>query len=75
MGSDLAPNLRHSVSPAGSVTHDVFIQTLTEGRLSKGMPAWKEVLTREQMENVYAYVMARSKGELAAGRPRQAKGQ
>ena len=73
MGSDLAPNLRHSVSPAGSVTHAVYMQTLREGRLAKGMPAWKEVLSDEQMENVYAYLMARSKGELAAGRPRQAK--
>ena len=73
LGSDLAPNLRHSVSPQGSVTHAVFIQTVTEGRLAKGMPSWKEMLTPEQMENVYAYLMARSKGELAAGRPRQAK--
>jgi len=75
MGSDLAPNLRASVSPSGSVTKAVFVQTLNEGRIAKGMPAWKTVLSAEQIDQLYAYVMARSKGELAAGRPKQAKGQ
>jgi mono/diheme cytochrome c family protein len=28
-----------------------------EGRPSKGMPAWKEVFTDGQLENVYAYLM------------------
>jgi mono/diheme cytochrome c family protein len=35
------------------------------------MPAWKEMLSDEQIENLYAYVKARSEGSLAAGRPRQ----
>jgi mono/diheme cytochrome c family protein len=69
MGSDLAPNLRHSVSPEGSVTHEVFVQTVKEGRLPKGMPAWKEMLSDEQVENLYAYLKARSENRLAAGRP------
>jgi mono/diheme cytochrome c family protein len=69
LGSDLAPNLRHSVSPQGSVPHDVFVQTVKEGRLPKGMPAWKEMLSDEQVENLYAYVKARSEHRLAAGRP------
>jgi len=69
LGSDLAPNLRHSVSPAGSVTHDVFMTTVKEGRLAKGMPSWKALLTDEQIENLYAYVKARSEKRLAAGRP------
>ena len=71
MGSDLAPNLRHSVSPEGSVTHEVFVQTVKEGRLPKGMPAWKELLSDEQIENLYAYLKARSEGRLAPGRPRR----
>jgi cytochrome c len=75
LGSDLAPNLRHSVSPAGSVTQAVFVQTLKEGRIAKGMPAWGTLLSDEEINNLYAYVVARSKGELAAGRPRRAKGQ
>jgi mono/diheme cytochrome c family protein len=73
MGSDLAPNLRHSVGPEGSVTHDVFVTTVKEGRVAKGMPSWKTLLDDQQIENVYAYVKARSSGELAPGRPRQAK--
>jgi len=73
MGSDLAPNLRHSVGPEGSVTHEVFVTTVKEGRLPKGMPSWKALLTDEQIENLWAYVRARSNGSLAAGRPRQAK--
>ena len=73
MGSDLAPNLRHSVGPQGSVNHDVFVTTVKEGRLAKGMPAWKEVLRDDQIENLWAYLRARSDGSLAAGRPRQGK--
>jgi mono/diheme cytochrome c family protein len=71
MGSDLAPNLRHSVSPQGSVTHEVFVTTVKEGRIPKGMPSWKAVLSDEQIENLYAYLKARSNGSLAAGRPKQ----
>jgi mono/diheme cytochrome c family protein len=73
MGSDLAPNLRHSVGPEGSVTHEVFVTTVKEGRLPKGMPSWKALLSDEQIENLWAYLQARSSGKLAAGRPRQAK--
>ena len=69
LGSDLAPNLRHSVSPQGSVTHEVFVTTVKNGRLEKGMPAWKALLTDDQIENLYAYVKARSERRLAAGRP------
>jgi mono/diheme cytochrome c family protein len=69
LGSDLAPNLRQSVQ--GSVTHEVFMTTVKNGRVEKGMPAWKEMLTDEQIENLYQYVKARAEGRLAAGRPRQ----
>ena len=71
MGSDLAPNLRHSVSPQGSVTREIFVTTVKEGRVPKGMPAWATVLSDEQIANLYAYVKARSDGSLAAGRPKQ----
>ena len=73
MGSDLAPNLRHSVGPEGSVTHEVFVTTVKEGRLAKGMPSWKTLLDDQQIENLWAYLQARSTGKLAPGRPRQAK--
>jgi polar amino acid transport system substrate-binding protein len=71
LGSDLAPDLRRSVSSQGSVTHEVFVTTVKGGRVEKGMPAWKELLSDEQIENLYQYIKARSEGRLAAGRPRQ----
>ena len=37
-GGQLAPDLRKSVSSQGSVTHDVFLTTVKEGRIPKGMP-------------------------------------
>ena len=72
MGSDLAPNLRNSVSPQGLVTHDVFLQTVREGRPEKGMQSWKALLDDSQIEQIYLYVKARSEGRLAPGRPHRA---
>ncbi len=74
MGTTLAPDLRHSVGPDGSVTHDVFIQKVTDGVPDKGMPAWKGTLSPEQVEDIWAYVKARSSGRLAPGRPHLASG-
>ena len=74
MGGGLAPNLRHSVSSEGSVTHEVFITTVTNGRLEKGMPTWKALLSPEQMEDLWVYVIARSSNRLYPGRPHIASG-
>ena len=35
---------------------EVYQQTVTRGRPSKGMPNWSEVLTREQIEQILAYL-------------------
>jgi quinoprotein dehydrogenase-associated probable ABC transporter substrate-binding protein len=67
IGSALAPSLVKSLQ--GSVTHPVFVQTVTEGRVPKGMPAWGPLLTPTQIENLYSYLKARSEGRLAPGRP------
>jgi mono/diheme cytochrome c family protein len=74
MGGGIAPNLRHSVSSEGSVTHDVFVTTVTNGRLDKGMPTWKALLSPEQIEDLWLYINARSSGRLAPGRPHMAQG-
>ena len=74
MGGGIAPNLRHSVSSEGSVTHEVFITTVTNGRLEKGMPTWKALLSPEQMEDLWLYVNARSSNRLYPGRPHIASG-
>jgi mxaJ protein len=73
IGSALAPSLVKSLQ--GSVTHDVFVQTVTEGRPAKGMPAWGPLLTPTQIEDLYAYLKARSEGRLAPGRPHVKQGQ
>ncbi len=39
-------------------TRTRFWVTVHEGRPAKGMPAWKDVFTDEQLENVYAYLMS-----------------
>jgi mono/diheme cytochrome c family protein len=74
MGGGIAPNLRHSVGPEGSVTHDIFITTVTYGRTALGMPTWKALLSPEQMEDLWLYVSARSTNRLYPGRPHMAAG-
>jgi cytochrome c len=74
VGTTFAPDLRRSVGPEGSVSHDVFIQKTSDGVVDKGMPAWKGVLSREQMEDIWAYLRARSSGRLAPGRPHVVSG-
>jgi mxaJ protein len=73
IGSALAPSLVKALQT--TVTHPVFVQTVTEGRIAKGMPAWGTLLTPTQVENLYAYVKARSEGRLATGRPHVKQGQ
>jgi mxaJ protein len=72
IGGQLAPDLRHSVGPQGSVTHDIFVRTATDGRPTKGMPSWKTLLDSTQIEQLYAYVKSRSDGTLPPGRPHRA---
>jgi mono/diheme cytochrome c family protein len=74
VGSSLAPSLVHSLGPEGSVTHEVFLKTVKEGRPDKGMQSWTSLLDDHQIEQLYSYVKARSDGRLAPGRPHKAAG-
>jgi len=67
VGSTIAPNLMKSLRE--HVTHDVFVKTVKEGRPDKGMPTWGPLLTDKQVEDLYAYLKARSESRLAPGRP------
>lgn len=69
MGSDIAPNLRHSLGPEGGVNRACFITTVWNGRPPKGMPTWNQLLDSTQIRDLYAYVTARSMGGLVPGRP------
>ena len=67
VGSTIAPNLMKSLRE--HVDHDLFVQTVKNGRPDKGMPTWGPLLTDKQVEDLYAYLKARSEGRLAPGRP------
>ena len=67
VGSTIAPNLMKSLRE--HVDHEIFVQTVKNGRPDKGMPTWGPLLTDKQVEDLYAYLKARSEGRLAPGRP------
>jgi mono/diheme cytochrome c family protein len=67
LGSALAPDLRQSVK--GRLGREDFIQVVTNGRSEKGMPGFKAQLDRQKVEDILAYLVARSTGQLGPGRP------
>jgi mono/diheme cytochrome c family protein len=68
VGGVMAPDLRKSVS-SGAVNEASFHSAVKAGRRDKGMPGFKGTLSDQQIFAMYAYVAARAKGRLAAGRP------
>ena len=67
LGSAIAPDLRQSVK--GTVNQAVFLQVVKDGRAEKGMPPFAELLA-QQIQDIYAFIVARSTGKLGPGRPR-----
>ena len=65
-----APDLRWALSSSGAnFPRDSFVNTALNGRLAKGMPAWKVLLDTSAIAELYLYVKARSDGWLKPGRP------
>jgi len=62
----LAPDLRDRVR---RLTYAEFFQTVLQGRVEKGMPAWRGLLKPDDVRLVYQYIRARSTGRLGPGRP------
>jgi mono/diheme cytochrome c family protein len=79
VGTADAPDLRYSVSPEGEVTADSFRVVVRNGTENKAenkvMKGFADVLDDERINQIYAYVLARSEGRLAAGRPHRASQQ
>jgi mono/diheme cytochrome c family protein len=75
VGTADAPDLRYSVSPEGEVTADSFAVIVRNGPESKEMKGFADLLDDQRIEQIYAYIKARSEGRLAAGRPHRASGQ
>jgi mono/diheme cytochrome c family protein len=69
-GNPVAAHLLESASEGGPVaTKEAFTKVVAEGRVTKGMPPFKAIMTPEQIEAVYAYVKGRADGRIAVGRP------
>lgn len=64
----MAPDLRKSLS-SGATNEATFHSAVKAGRKGKGMPGFQGTLSDQQISAVYAYVAARAKGRLPAGRP------
>jgi mono/diheme cytochrome c family protein len=75
VGTADAPDLRYSVSPEGEVTADSFAVMVRNGSENKEMKGFGDLLDDQRIEQIYAYIKARSEGRLAAGRPHRASGQ
>ena len=68
VGGVMAPDLRKSAA-SGAGSEATFHSIVKAGRRDKGMPGFKGTLSDGQISAIYAYVVARAKGGLPAGRP------
>ncbi len=56
------------------LTKDEFVVTVRDGRLQKGMQSFKtSKKVMDNMDNLYAYLMARSDGALTKAKPQKMK--
>lgn len=71
----VAANLLVSLAPGGPIdTPAKFAQVVSEGRPHRGMPAFKGVMSPEQIQAIYAYVKGRADKRIPPGRPAQPDG-
>lgn len=72
----VAANLLVSLAPDGPAADKAtFTKVVTEGRTERGMPPFKETMTPEQIDGVYAYLKGRAEKRIPAGRPKEPAGQ
>lgn len=66
----VAANLLVSLGSGGPIdSYEKFAEIVTTGRSATAMPAFKEILTPEQIRATYAYVKGRAEGRIPPGRP------
>jgi mono/diheme cytochrome c family protein len=66
----VAANLLISLGAGGPIdTEQKFVQVVSEGRPERGMPAFKDIMSAEQIQAVYAYVEGRAEKRIPPGRP------
>jgi mono/diheme cytochrome c family protein len=57
-----------------TLTKEQFVQTITEGRVEKGMPPWKESKNvMDHIDNLYAYLKGRSDGAITQAHVQEQK--
>jgi putative heme-binding domain-containing protein len=66
IGTALAPNL---TDPNRKLTDGEFLQIVRNGTPQKGMPAWNQLLSDQQITEIYTYIRARTEKLLPRGRP------
>ena len=68
----VAANLLASLAPGGPTADQAtFTTVVVEGRLDRGMPAFKEIIEPEQVEAIYTYVKGRAEKRIPPGRPQR----
>lgn len=78
LGTMAGPDLTYSLSEEGGVTADSFKVVVRQGSSSASaapdqqMRGFEDLLEPALIDAVYSYVLARSDGSLAPGRPRRA---
>lgn len=66
----VAANLLISLGPGGPInSEEMFTQIVIRGRPASGMPAFKGVVSPEQVKAIYAYVKGRAEKRIPPGRP------
>lgn len=66
----VAANLLVSLGPGGPIdSPEKFAAVVTAGRPERGMPAFKGVLTPDQINAIYAYLKGRAEKRIPPGRP------
>jgi mono/diheme cytochrome c family protein len=67
----VAANLLVSLAPGGSAADKAtFTKVVMNGAKERGMPAFADLMTPEQVDAVYAYLKGRAERRIPAGRPK-----
>lgn len=68
----VAANLLISLGAGGPTdSPEEFMQVVSEGRPARGMPAFKGLLSPDQIQAIYAYVKGRADDRIPPGRPKR----
>jgi mono/diheme cytochrome c family protein len=71
----VAANLLISLAPGGPIdSREEFVQVVSEGRPERGMPAFKSIMSPDQIQAAYAYVKGRAEKRIPPGRPTKPAG-